>query len=606
MTGPNTPAIGPLPAKTDVVIVGAGWAGSIMAREMTEAGLNVVVLERGDMRRTAVEGAYPDSLDELRGNIRKRLFQNLSTSTVTIRNRPDQQALPYRQLGAFLPGEGVGGAGLHWSGCQFRVMPDDLRLRSAIIERYGKKFIPEGMNLQDYGVTYAELEPFFAKSEKVFGTSGEAWTINGRLVGRRGVANPFAPDRSTPFPLPPMPDVYTASLLRKAGTELGYHPYSMPAANTSEAYINPYGCQMGKCNFCGFCSGYDCYLYAKASPNVNILPSLWANPLFTLRTRAQVLDVVLSADGRHARGVRYLDGHQGGKERVIEAELVILAGFQFHNVHLMLLSGIGKPYDPVTDTGVVGRNFTYQTITSSRFWMPNDKHTNQFIGAGGAGVAIDDFNCTNFDHAPYGFIGGSPIWVNQAGLKPISAALASGGNGAPRWGKGFKKEMVNTYRHSLAVDVMGSNMAYRNVWLDLDPTWKNAWNQPLLRMTFTWQENDIRMNRFVVGKLPALGRAMGAVRSQINMFAPGATFDTRRYQTTHLAGGAVMGTDPRTSALNRYLQCWDVPNVFVIGANAFPQGMGYNPTGLVAALAYWSAYHIRTRYLKAPGPLVQT
>ncbi len=82
-------------------------------------------------------------------------------------------------------------------------------------------------------------------------------------------------------------------------------------------------------------------------------------------------------------------------------------------------------------------------------------------------------------------------------------------------------------------------------------------------------------------------------------------FNTASYQTTHLNGGAIMGTDPKTSALNRYLQSWDVHNVFVPGASAFPQGLGYNPTGLLAALTYWSARAIREQYLKNPGPLVQ-
>jgi gluconate 2-dehydrogenase alpha chain len=65
-----------------------------------------------------------------------------------------------------------------------------------------------------------------------------------------------------------------------------------------------------------------------------------------------------------------------------------------------------------------------------------------------------------------------------------------------------------------------------------------------------------------------------------------------------------MGADPKTSAVNKYLQSWDVPNVFVIGSSAFPQGTGYNPTGMMAALAYFSAHAIRTQYLKSPGALV--
>lgn len=589
------------PDHVDALIVGAGWAGSIMARELTEAGLSVIMLERGPERRTAVEGTYPDSIDELRGAIRKRLFQDLSRNTVTIRNKMDQTALPYRQLSAFLPGEGVGGAGLHWSGCHFRAMPDDLRLRSAMVERYGRKFIPEGMNLQDYGVSYKELEPFFDKAEKVFGTSGEAYTVRGKVVGG---GNIFAPDRSDGFPLPAMADTFSASQFRKAAEAIGYHPYSMPAANASQPYTNPYGCQMGPCNFCGYCSGYDCYLYSKASPNINILPALRREPLFTMITQAQVLKITLDNTGKKATGASYID-LTTSQEKHIKADLVILGAFQFHNVHLMLLSGIGKPYDPVSQTGTIGRNFVYQTITSSRIWLPKNLYTNQFVGAGGAGVAIDDFNCTNFDHGSLGFIGGSPVWVNQAGSKPIAAATAAGGKGRPRWGRDYKKDMIDTYKHSISLDAHGSNMAYRDVYLDLDPTWKNACDQPLLRMTFTWKDNDIRMNRHVVEKMKPLAAAMGAVRAEWNMLAFRQNFDTRHYQTTHLAGGAVMGDNPKTSALNRYLQSWDVSNVFVIGSNAFPQGMGYNPTGLVAALAYWSAWHIRTRYLSAPGPLVR-
>ena len=65
-------------------------------------------------------------------------------------------------------------------------------------------------------------------------------------------------------------------------------------------------------------------------------------------------------------------------------------------------------------------------------------------------------------------------------------------------------------------------------------------------------------------------------------------------------------SDPSTSALNRYLQSWDIPNVFVPGANAFPQNNGYNPTGMVGALSYWAAKAIREQYLKSPGALVHT
>lgn len=159
---------------------------------------------------------------------------------------------------------------------------------------------------------------------------------------------------------------------------------------------------------------------------MNILPALRQDPNFTLIANAHVLRVDLDSTKTKATGVTYLETLTK-KEVSLSADLVILSAFQFHNVHLMLLSKIGTPYDPVSNTGTIGRNFVYQTISSSRVWLPPSKHTNQFIGAGGAGVAIDDFNCTNFDHGPLGFIGGSPVWVNQAGMKPIAAAGGAGG-----------------------------------------------------------------------------------------------------------------------------------------------------------------------------------
>jgi len=404
--------------KVDAVIVGFGWAGAIMAKELTEAGLTVVALERGPHRDTYPDGAYPQSIDELTYNVRKKLFQDLSKSTVTIRHNPSQTAVPYRQLAAFLPGTGTGGAGLHWSGVHFRVDPAELRLRSHYEERYGKNFIPEGMTIQDFGVTYDELEPFFDQSEKVFGTSGTAWSIKGNVVGKDKGGNPFAGDRSQDFPLPAQKRTYSAQLFYKAAQAVGYHPYDMPSANTSGPYTNTYGAQMGPCNFCGYCSGYACYMYSKASPNVNILPALRQEPKFELRNDSYVLRVNLTDDKKRATGVTYVDAQ--GREQVQPADLVILSAFQFHNVHLMLLSGIGKPYNPISNEGVVGRNFAYQNMSTLKALFDKNTTTNPFIGAGGAGVAIDDFNADNFDHGPHGFVGGSPFWVNQAGVKPIS------------------------------------------------------------------------------------------------------------------------------------------------------------------------------------------
>ena len=82
-------------------------------------------------------------------------------------------------------------------------------------------------------------------------------------------------------------------------------------------------------------------------------------------------------------------------------------------------------------------------------------------------------------------------------------------------------------------------------------------------------------------------------------------YDIVPYQSTHNTGGTIMGTDPKTSVVNRYLQSWDADNLFIMGASTFPQQAAYNPTGPLGALTYWSAETIVRDYLKRPGPLVQ-
>ena len=581
----------------DVVIVGFGWTGAIMAKELTEAGLNVVALERGEYRDTYPDGAYPKTIDELAYLQRWKLFQDMSKSAFTFREDTKSEAIPYRQIGAFKPGEGVGGAGLHWSGQHWRVYPEELRIKSHYTEKYGAKFIPEGMSIQDFGVTYEELEPHFDYVEKMMGTSGRAYKVNGKVVGD---GNIFEANRSDHYPLPPQKVPYTAHIFMEAAKSVGLHPFIEPSANASEPYTNQYGCQMGPCNFCGFCSGWACYNYSKASPNVNIMPALRRVKNFELRPNANVLRINLDASKKLATGVTYatLDNTLVTQP----ARIVIASTFAYNNARLFLLSGIGKPYDPITGEGAVGKNVAFQTMSQVRSFFAPGKNTNNFIGAGGTGVAVDDYNADNFDHGPLGFVGGSPVWCNPAGIKPISGFPLP--TGSPKWGADWKKVMKSTANNWVSFDCHGANMVYRDNYLDLDPTYKDAFGQPLLRFTFSWKDNDIKMSRYVTDKMTSVAKAMNPQSISVGVMNYGEHFDFRPYQTTHWAGGVPMGTDPKTSVLNRYLQSWDVHNVFAVGSGVFPVGIGYNPTGLATALAYWSAKAIREQYIKNPRPLV--
>jgi gluconate 2-dehydrogenase alpha chain len=168
--------------EVDVLLVGLGWTGGILAKELTEAGHQVVALERGAMRSTENDFAVPRIRDDLRYASRNDLMQNPAKDTLTIRNNPSQLALPMRRLGSFLPGEGVGGAGVHWNGVTWRWTDNELKVRSLYEERYGKNYIPADMTIQDWGVTYAELEPYYEKFERTAAVSGKAGHLRGVLL----------------------------------------------------------------------------------------------------------------------------------------------------------------------------------------------------------------------------------------------------------------------------------------------------------------------------------------------------------------------------------------------------------------------------------------
>jgi len=155
----------------DVVLVGFGWTAAMLGQELTDSGLQVLALERGGWRDTATDFAVTFAQDELRYYWRRALFQQPAQETLTFRNSTSETALPMRQLGSFLPGTGVGGAGIHWNGMTFRFLPSDFVAKSHNVERYGAAALPEGMTIQDWGVTYDELEPYYDKFEYCAGSA---------------------------------------------------------------------------------------------------------------------------------------------------------------------------------------------------------------------------------------------------------------------------------------------------------------------------------------------------------------------------------------------------------------------------------------------------
>ena len=577
----------------DVVTIGVGLTGTILAQELASTGLKVVGIERGRWRDTDPDFAMPGVHDELKYVRDKELMQDLSKESITFRNNANELALPMRQLGSFLPGEGVGGAAVHWGGLTWRFLPWDFETKSQTLSRYGAKQVSEECTLQDWGVTYNELEPHFNRFEYLYGVSGKAGNLQGKIIPG---GNPFEGARSQEYPNPALKTAYSSVLFKQAAEKLGYKAFPVPTAANSRAYKNEYGNTIQACVYCGYCQFFACEMGAKGSPQTTVLPTLMKNPNYELRTMCNVVRINLDSDKKRAVSVTYVDSR--GREFEQSADLILLTSYVLNNTRLMLLSGIGKPYDPVANTGTVGRNYAYQTPSSVTLFF-EDKNFNSFMGAGGLGLAIDEFNGDNFDHSGLGFIGGGFIQAGSNGARPIEIRPVP--QGTPRWGGEWKKATAKYFNRSFSITVQGACQSYRGNYLDLDPTYRDAYGLPLLRMTFDRHENETKMSVWLTNKAAEIAKAIGPAK--MNVTPRTGKYTIVPYQSTHNTGGAVMGADPSTSAVNKYLQSWDVPNVFVVGASAFPQNGGYNPTGTVGALTYQALEAIKTRYLKRPGAL---
>jgi gluconate 2-dehydrogenase alpha chain len=581
----------------DVVVVGLGWTGGILSKELAEAGMKVVALERGNPLNPANDFAVPNIRDELRYVIRHELMQNAQRDTLTIRNNISQEALPMRRLGSFLPGEGVGGSATHWSGHTWRWTDMEFKVRSMYEERYGKSFIPDDMTIQDWGITYDELEPYYDRFEYTAAVSGKAGNLKGKIVPG---GNPFEAPRAREYALPALTPINSSVMFTEAAKNLGYHPFPRPSANASQAYTNPDGSHYGACQYCGYCQRFGCEANAKGSPLVSVIPIAMRNPNFELRANSWVTKVIKDSDGKKVTGVAYTNVLTG-EEFEQPANIVLLCAYAINNVHLMLLSGTGQPYDPAAQTGVVGKNYCYQNGVGATLFFEG-KYFNPFISAGGSNATIDDFNINwSFDRGPHGFLGGYNVAGGFNSALPIGYRPVP--RGTPQWGSAWKAATKKWYQAAMTINSSGSVMANRYNYFDLDPTYRNAFGLPLMRMTFDYKDNEKKMGKHSADLVNSIAKSMNP--THVNQASSRDSWTVVPYQSTHNTGGTIMGTNPKNSVVNKYLQSWDCHNLFTIGANVFPHNSSYNPTGPVGALAYWTADAIKNRYIKNPGPLVQ-
>ena len=376
--------------KTDVVIVGMGAVGGIVAAELGKAGMKVIGLERGPRLTTADFNPH----DELRYFQRQDLRPNWKKTPVTWRLNPSTRATPMPILNY---GNQAGGGTVHYGTLSWRFHEDDFRARSRTIERYGASAIPQDSSLADWPLTYADLEPFYDRAEYELGVSGKAGNLQGRKMDG---GNVFEASRSRDYPLPALLMDQSAVLFEAGAKKLGYHPFSSPRAILSQPYND-----RPSCTYCGFCQSFGCHVGAKSSILVTKLPEADKTGNFKMLTGATCYHVNTDNSGR-ATGVAYYG--PDGSDNTIEAEIVILAPFIYDNTRLLLISKTSKfPNGLANSNGQLGKHVMAH-IGARVFAAFDDRFVNIYMGPSAQKHSLDDFNADNFDHSGLGFIRGAP------------------------------------------------------------------------------------------------------------------------------------------------------------------------------------------------------
>src|SRR5699024_5221153 len=388
-------------------------------------------------------------------------------------------------------------------------------------------------------------------------------------------------------------------LFKEATKNLGLHPFQLAAGNMSQEYENPDGEVLNACMYCSFCTRNGCDFDAKSDPLVTVIPTAMKHDNFELRTGAYVRRVLYDEDTEQATGVMYVD-EETGEEFEQPADVVVLAAFVFANNRILMLSDIGEKYDPETREGTIGRNFTGEfnfEALGARGFFENEKF-NLYMGAGALGAVVNDYAADNFDHTDLDFLGGGAIELRQYGFGAIASSNNVPGN-TPSWGTDYKKESLHYAFRTLRLWYTSNALPYWHNYLDLDPTYKDEYGDPLLRVTYKFTDQERNIGQFGVDRCHEILEEMGA--DIIDDDGVPDEFD-HVYSGGGYVGGVAMGEDPETSAVNNYLQMWDVDNLFVVGGSAFPQRGSHYPTPTIGALAYRAAEGIE-KYLDDKGQL---
>jgi choline dehydrogenase-like flavoprotein len=529
----------------DFLVIGAGAAGGVMAKELSTAGFRVVVLEQGPY---LTEKDYRH--DEIRYTYQAGLTNDTKVQPITYRKNESEPAKPIK---AIMYGRQVGGGSVHFTANYWRFHESDFEERS----QFGE--VP-GTGLADWPIKYADLEPYYTKAEYDLGISGV------------GGANPFEGPRSKPYPLPPMPVKSSGVLFDRATKKLGLHPYPAPMAILSQPYQG-----RAACVNCGFCEYFGCEVRAKSSTLVSVIPVAEKTGKCEIRPNSYVRKIETDAQGR-ATGAIYFDANR--REIFQRAKAVVVCANGAETARLLLLSKSKRfPEGLANSSGLVGKYLMWDTggLAMGLFEHP----LNEYKGIQVTRVIHDYYKAD----PKRGFYGGAGLDA-RFNYYPANFALGGMPPDAPKWGAEYKKMLSTYFTHTMTVLSHSSSLPQLGNSISLDPDVKDSWGLPAMRVTFNFHPDDVKTIEWAYTKQVEILEAAGAKKTWV----AGSRIEDN-LPSTHLMGTCRMGNDPKQSVVDRYNRAHDVPNLLIVDGSSFVTAARQQPTATIQALAYRAADH---------------
>jgi len=526
----------------DVLIVGSGAGGGPLALVCAEAGLDVLVLEKGprhdreayDHETGLQPGDFVPSVDE-------------DPHTVVTRKTTTPVLTDLGWIATC-----VGGGTVHMGGYLYRFHPDDFRMRS----RFG-----DVEEVVDWPYTYEELEPYYTRAE---------WEIG--VAGRAG-SNPFEGPRSKPYPLPPLDTHPLAARLEEVCRRRALHPYPTPRSINSRTYRD-----RPACVYCDVCPGYGCPVGARGTVQEALLPRAEATGRCEVRAESMVREITVDREGR-ATGCVYLDAE--GTEHEIRARAVCVCCSAIESARLLLLSKSPRFPDGLANgNGRVGRHLQFHSVTMGIGDLPRDRRP------AGEASASSLLECSLMD---YYFLPPGVSEIAKGGLLRFGKMVQD-----PRAVEMVRQAtpqlqaMENGDRLIVNFEVFHDFLPSAETFVELDAEECDRWDLPVARIHLDRPEHHARAGRWVLERSSEILADLGA-----DEVVPTSIGGISSYL---VHGTCRAGKDAETSVLNEHCQAHEVPNLFVVDGSFMPTSGGASPTLTILANSFRTAEHIVSRF----------